>query len=164
MKLPVTPSFSLQGRRALVAGGSSGIGLGCAVALAEAGAHVVVMARRKDQLAGVVAALTAAGSLLRPTRMGRALASCGSALHFPAVVHGPITFALWNRVKRLIWGQHTAPRTPAPNGAAAAAPPAAAPRPSSPSAAAAAAAVTADGAVAQAAATSPFKKRRAGQT
>ena len=36
MKLPVTPSFSLQGRRALVAGGSSGIGLGCAVALAEA--------------------------------------------------------------------------------------------------------------------------------
>ena len=41
MKLPVTPSFSLEGRRALVAGGSSGIGLGCAVALAEAGAHVI---------------------------------------------------------------------------------------------------------------------------
>ena len=61
MKLPVTPSFSLQGRRALVAGGSSGIGLGCAVALAEAGAHVVVMARRKDQLDGVVAAMTDAG-------------------------------------------------------------------------------------------------------
>ena len=46
MKLPVTPSFSLKGRRALVAGGSSGIGLGCAVALAEAGAHVIVMALR----------------------------------------------------------------------------------------------------------------------
>ena len=61
MKLPVTPSFSLQGRRALVAGGSSGIGLGCAVALAEAGAHVIVMARRKDQLDGVVAAMTSAG-------------------------------------------------------------------------------------------------------
>ena len=61
MKLPVTPSFSLQGRRALVAGGSSGIGLGCAVALAEAGAHVIVMARRKDQLEGVVAAMTDAG-------------------------------------------------------------------------------------------------------
>ena len=61
MKLPVTPSFSLQGRRALVAGGSSGIGLGCAVALAEAGAHVVVMARRKDQLDTVVAAMTDAG-------------------------------------------------------------------------------------------------------
>ena len=61
MKLPVTPSFSLQGHRALVAGGSSGIGLGCAVALAEAGAHVIVMARRKDQLEGVVAAMTDAG-------------------------------------------------------------------------------------------------------
>ena len=61
MKLPATPSFSLTGRRALVAGGSSGIGLGCAVALAEAGAHVIIMARRKDQIDTAVAAMTAAG-------------------------------------------------------------------------------------------------------
>lgn len=61
MKLPATPSFSLAGRRALVAGGSSGIGLGCAVALAEAGAHVIIMARRLDQLEAVVAAMTEAG-------------------------------------------------------------------------------------------------------
>jgi len=61
MKLPATPSFSLQGRRALVAGGSSGIGLGCAVALAEAGAHVIIMARRQEQLDDVAAAMTAAG-------------------------------------------------------------------------------------------------------
>jgi len=61
MKLPATPSFSLQGRRALVAGGSSGIGLGCAVALAEAGAHVIIMARRQKQLDDVAAAMTAAG-------------------------------------------------------------------------------------------------------
>jgi len=59
--LPTTPSFSLQGRRALVAGGSSGIGLGCAVALAEAGAHVIIMARRRDQLDEVAAAMTTAG-------------------------------------------------------------------------------------------------------
>ena len=59
--LPTTPSFSLQGRRALVAGGSSGIGLGCAVALAEAGAHVIIMARRRDQLDEVAAAITTAG-------------------------------------------------------------------------------------------------------
>jgi NAD(P)-dependent dehydrogenase (short-subunit alcohol dehydrogenase family) len=59
--LPTTPSFSLQGRRALVAGGSSGIGLGCAVALAEAGAHVIIMARRRDQLDKVAAAMTTAG-------------------------------------------------------------------------------------------------------
>ena len=37
MQLPKTPSFRLDGRRALVAGASSGIGMGCAVALAEAG-------------------------------------------------------------------------------------------------------------------------------
>jgi NAD(P)-dependent dehydrogenase (short-subunit alcohol dehydrogenase family) len=59
--LPTTPSFSLAGRRALVAGGSSGIGLGCAVALAEAGAHVIIMARRRDQLDEVAAAMTQAG-------------------------------------------------------------------------------------------------------
>ena len=45
MKLPQTPSFRLDGRRALVIGGSSGIGLGASVALAEAGAHVIVAAR-----------------------------------------------------------------------------------------------------------------------
>ena len=61
MKLPVTPSFSLEGRRALVTGGSSGIGLGCAVALAEAGAHVIIMARRQEQLDEFAAAMTEAG-------------------------------------------------------------------------------------------------------
>ena len=59
--LPTTPSFSLAGRRALVTGGSSGIGLGCAVALAEAGAHVIIMARRREQLDEVATAMTAAG-------------------------------------------------------------------------------------------------------
>mgnify|MGYP001346990964 CR=1 FL=1 len=50
MDLPRTPSFRLDGRRALVTGGSSGIGLGCAVAVAEAGAHVTVMARKQSAL------------------------------------------------------------------------------------------------------------------
>lgn len=59
--LPTTPSFSLAGRRALVTGGSSGIGLGCAVALAEAGAHVIIMARRREQLDEVATAMMAAG-------------------------------------------------------------------------------------------------------
>jgi len=45
MKLPKTPSFKLHGKRALVSGGSRGIGFACAVALAEAGAHVFVCAR-----------------------------------------------------------------------------------------------------------------------
>ncbi len=51
MELPRTPSFRLDGKRALVTGGSSGIGLGCAVALAEAGAHVVLAARGVEKLA-----------------------------------------------------------------------------------------------------------------
>ena len=37
-KLPKTPSFRLDGKNALVTGGSRGIGLGCSVALAEGGA------------------------------------------------------------------------------------------------------------------------------
>lgn len=61
MELPRTPSFRLDGRRALVTGASSGIGLGCAAALAEQGAHVVLAARSADRLAEVVAALHAAG-------------------------------------------------------------------------------------------------------
>ncbi|NNF73308.1 MAG: SDR family oxidoreductase [Rhodobacteraceae bacterium] len=50
MRLPKTPSFRLDGRRAMVTGASRGIGLGCAVALAEAGAHVVMAARGADAL------------------------------------------------------------------------------------------------------------------
>jgi NAD(P)-dependent dehydrogenase (short-subunit alcohol dehydrogenase family) len=59
--LPKTPSFRLDGRRALVAGGSRGIGLACSVALAEAGAHVIVAARGKAELDEAVAALRDAG-------------------------------------------------------------------------------------------------------
>jgi NAD(P)-dependent dehydrogenase (short-subunit alcohol dehydrogenase family) len=49
-KLPRTPSFRLQGKSALVTGASSGIGLGCAAALAQAGARVVLSARRESKL------------------------------------------------------------------------------------------------------------------
>ena len=61
MMLPRTPSFSLAGRRALVTGASSGIGLGCAVALAEAGAHVTLVARREAPLTAAVTAMQEAG-------------------------------------------------------------------------------------------------------
>ena len=61
MDLPTTPSTRLDGRRALVTGASSGIGLGSAVALAEAGAHVVMVARGKDKLEQAVAAVVAKG-------------------------------------------------------------------------------------------------------
>jgi NAD(P)-dependent dehydrogenase (short-subunit alcohol dehydrogenase family) len=61
MELPRTPSFRLDGRRTLVAGGSRGIGLGAAMALAEAGAHVVMAARGVEQLQAAVDAMLAAG-------------------------------------------------------------------------------------------------------
>ncbi|MEM1048407.1 MAG: SDR family oxidoreductase [Pseudomonadota bacterium] len=48
--IPRTPSFKLEGKRALVAGASSGIGLGCAAALADAGAQVWLASRRQAPL------------------------------------------------------------------------------------------------------------------
>ena len=56
MELPKTPSFRLEGKRALVTGASSGIGLACAVALAQAGAEVIAAARSEDKLAELVSA------------------------------------------------------------------------------------------------------------
>ena len=61
MTLPRTPSFRLDGRRALVVGASSGIGLGAAAALAQAGAEVTLAARSADRLAAVAGELAADG-------------------------------------------------------------------------------------------------------
>jgi len=59
--LPKTPSFRLDGRRALITGASRGIGLAGATALAEAGAHVVLTARGRDELDAVTSAMHHAG-------------------------------------------------------------------------------------------------------
>ena len=60
-RFPRTPSFNLTGKRALVAGSSSGIGLACAVALAEHGAEVTLAARRADRLDKIAADMAAEG-------------------------------------------------------------------------------------------------------
>jgi NAD(P)-dependent dehydrogenase (short-subunit alcohol dehydrogenase family) len=60
MTLPRTPSFRLDGRRALVAGASSGIGAACAVALAEQGATVTLCARREAELRSLANEMAAA--------------------------------------------------------------------------------------------------------
>jgi len=59
MALPRTPSFRLDGRCALVTGGSKGIGLAAAAALVQAGAHVTIAARSGDELAHAGSALLA---------------------------------------------------------------------------------------------------------
>ncbi len=62
MILPITPSFRLDGKRALVTGASSGIGLGAAAALASAGAEVWCVARRLEGLTTLRDALRAQGA------------------------------------------------------------------------------------------------------
>ena len=64
--LPQAPSLRLDGRRALVTGGSAGLGLASAAALAQHGAHVVVAARGAETLEAAVAALKAEGGSAEP--------------------------------------------------------------------------------------------------
>jgi 2-deoxy-D-gluconate 3-dehydrogenase len=101
--LPVAPSFRLDGRRALVAGASSGIGLAAAVALAGQGAHVVCAARDAGRLGAAVDEMRSAGhsvealvlDIADPGATGETLAalpafdvvvnSAGIARHSPAL-------------------------------------------------------------------------------
>lgn len=50
MSLPVTPSFRLDGRRAIVTGAGRGIGLAAAAALGEAGAEVTLVSRTASEV------------------------------------------------------------------------------------------------------------------
>jgi NAD(P)-dependent dehydrogenase (short-subunit alcohol dehydrogenase family) len=59
--LPKTPTFRLDGKRALVTGGGRGIGLAAAAALAEAGAHVTITARKPDEIEAAALAIRARG-------------------------------------------------------------------------------------------------------
>jgi NAD(P)-dependent dehydrogenase (short-subunit alcohol dehydrogenase family) len=60
-ELPTTPSFRLDGRRALVTGAGRGIGLACSAALAQAGAHVTLAARSEEEIRAGADAIRAAG-------------------------------------------------------------------------------------------------------
>ena len=59
--LPLTPSFRLDGKRALVTGAGRGIGLAMAAALAQAGAEVVLIARTTSQVEQVANEINHAG-------------------------------------------------------------------------------------------------------
>ncbi|MFZ1102728.1 MAG: glucose 1-dehydrogenase [Hyphomicrobiaceae bacterium] len=61
MELAPTPSFRLDGRRALVTGAGRGIGLATASALADAGAHVTLAARTTREVEDAAEAIRARG-------------------------------------------------------------------------------------------------------
>jgi NAD(P)-dependent dehydrogenase (short-subunit alcohol dehydrogenase family) len=61
LELTPTPSFRLDGRRALVTGAGRGIGLAAASALADAGAHVTLAARTTRQIEDAAEAIRARG-------------------------------------------------------------------------------------------------------
>lgn len=61
MSAPIRNLFDLSGRRALVTGGSSGLGAAMAEALGRAGARVWLVARRQDALNEVAAQLRTLG-------------------------------------------------------------------------------------------------------
>src|ERR1700749_2704482 len=60
-ELAKTPSFRLDGKRALVTGAGRGIGLAAASALAAAGAEVTLAARTKSEIEEAAAAIRARG-------------------------------------------------------------------------------------------------------
>jgi NAD(P)-dependent dehydrogenase (short-subunit alcohol dehydrogenase family) len=59
--LAKTPSFRLDGKRALVTGGGRGIGLAAASALARAGAEVTLVARTQSEIEAAARAIVARG-------------------------------------------------------------------------------------------------------
>lgn len=69
--------FSLDGRIAVVTGGSSGIGLGMATALARAGARTVLVARDQGRLDDAVTAIKAAGDQAEVSTVSADLADRG---------------------------------------------------------------------------------------
>ena len=65
MSEPVLPSMRVDGQIALVTGAGRGIGKGCAIALAEAGADLFVMSRTESELAQKIVCDVSDGTAIR---------------------------------------------------------------------------------------------------
>jgi NAD(P)-dependent dehydrogenase (short-subunit alcohol dehydrogenase family) len=66
IELTKTPSFRLDGKRALVTGAGRGIGLSCASALDDAGANVTLAARTSKEIEEAADAIRARGQKAEP--------------------------------------------------------------------------------------------------
>ncbi len=92
MTLPRTPSLRLDGRRALVTGAGRGIGMACAAALAQAGAHIVLVSRTAGEIAAVTEEIRAEGGSAEPltldvTDTGSVRAAMARAAPFDVLVN-----------------------------------------------------------------------------
>jgi NAD(P)-dependent dehydrogenase (short-subunit alcohol dehydrogenase family) len=101
--LAKTPSFRLDGKRALITGGGRGIGLAAASALAEAGAHVTLAARTKSEIEAAADAIRARGQradalVLDVTDLAAMQAAIRAAQPFNILINNAGT----NRPKMLI--------------------------------------------------------------
>jgi NAD(P)-dependent dehydrogenase (short-subunit alcohol dehydrogenase family) len=101
--LATSPSFRLDGKRALVTGAGRGIGLAAAAALADAGAHVTLAARTREEIDAAAAAIRVRGQraealVLDVTDLPRVQSAIAAAEPFDILVNNAGT----NRPKPLL--------------------------------------------------------------
>ena len=102
MSLPRTPSFRLDGRRALVTGAGRGIGLALAAALADTGAEVTLAARSGEEIEAGAEAICAEGGAAEAARLDVSdLAAVDAFFRERPAFHVLVNNAGTNRPKRM---------------------------------------------------------------
>lgn len=101
--MPLLDRFSLAGKRLFITGGSRGLGREMALAIAEAGADVVLTGRDDESLANTAAEIRALGREAFPlvADMGDA-AACESVCRKALDDHGPFAILINNVGGRLV--------------------------------------------------------------
>jgi len=90
-------NFRLDGRIAVITGGSRGIGLAIAVAFAQAGAHVIIAARDEQALQAAADQIKAENGSAQAMQLDVAdLAACGSIVDAVVSEHGKLDILVNN--------------------------------------------------------------------